>query len=110
MDVEFAPLSGNEFQVEGFNKRFHEGDDVIDFKDSVLASLHKTFEGEMSHKVVRVNHQRGSKVFVFNAGMEKELYNEIMEWMDEVTARELLPLFFEFRNFVSFTPPTLLKG
>lgn len=110
MKPEFAPITGDEFQVEGFQKAYHQGDDMDDFKESVINSLQKVYEGEMSHKIIRVNHRLGTRVFMFSAGTEKEMYNEVVEWLQEVSERDRLPLVFEFRNFVSFTAPALHKG
>lgn len=107
-DETFPPINGNEVQINGFQYVIHGDDDIEERIGAARYLLQKAFKGETAHKIIRVSYQRGQKSFIFNAGFEKEMYNEVVEWIKEVTEREYYPLRFEFRNFVSYNPPEVL--
>lgn len=108
MSEKFTPISGNEFQVEGFQIAIRSAEETESGIEAAVSRLQSVFRGETAHKIVRVNYQRGKKSFIFNAGFEETLYNEIVDWMKETAKREYYPVVFEFRNFLSFSPPTLV--
>lgn len=101
------PINGNEFQLEGFQVVVHD-ETVEEIKEKARKALQRVFKGESAHKIIRVNYQRGQKSFLFNATFEKEMYNEVMAWVEETMNREYRPIVYEFRNFLSFTPPNLV--
>lgn len=107
-DETFPPINGDEVQVQGFQFAIHDGDDLDDAQENIIKKLQTAFKGETAHKIVRVSYQRGAKSFIFNAGFDESMYNEVGDWIEQVSHREHYPMVFEFRNFVSYNPPTLV--
>lgn len=107
-DETFPPINGSEVQIGSFKVICHAEDTLQETQESIVNALSSAYKGETAHKIVRVVYQRGQKSFIFNAGFEKEMYNEIVEWIEEVYKREYHPLVFEFRTFISYSPPEVL--
>lgn len=110
MSENLQVITGNEFQLEGFQAVIRSKEEANETIEQIIQKLQYVFKGETAHKIIRVNYQRGVKTFLFDAGFEKEMYNEIVDWLHEVMKREYYPLVFEFRNFLSFSSPRLIKG
>lgn len=104
----FPPINGKEIQLDGFQIAFHDDDEIKETQEKTLKALQRVFRGESAHKIIRISYQRGSKSFLFNAGFHEEMYNEVMTWMEEIIKREYYPLVFEFRNFVTYDPPSIV--
>ncbi len=108
MSENIKALNGNEVQLEGFQIAVRSKEELQEAIERTVENLQGVFRRETAHKVVRINYQRGTKTFLFNAGFEETLYNEIVDWMKETSKREYYPVVFEFRNFLSFSAPTLI--
>ena len=105
MNADFLPINGTEHQLEGFAIRIHDEDTIEEKKEEAVRQLQRCFRGETAHKIIRVKYQRGQKSFIVSAGFDESLYNDVVDWIEEVYQREYKPLVFEFMNFVSYNPP-----
>lgn len=107
-DETFPPINGNEIQTGSFQVTCHAEDTLEETQEVILNALSSAYKGETAHKIVRITYQRGQKSFIFNAGFEKEMYNDIVEWIEEVYKREYHPLVFQFKTFISYNPPEVV--
>lgn len=97
------PIGKNEVQIGAFNIVVHSDYDKDDLVEMIQLKLKAAYEGELGHKAIRVNHQRGgANTFFINAGYEDTMYNEVTDYVLKVVNKEYAPLSFEFRIFLSY--------
>lgn len=102
--MRFDPITGSEIQVGNGQIAIHEHDNVDELADKLIVKVKKTFEGETSHKIVRVSLKSANTSFFTNAGFEEQLYNDIKDYIKEKAEKETYPLVFHFISFVSYSP------
>lgn len=97
------PIGKNEVQIGAFNIVVHSDYDKDDLAEMIEIKLKAAYEGELGHKAIRVNHQRGgANTFFINAGHEENMYNEVIDYVLRIAGEKLAPLSFEFRIFLSY--------
>ena len=110
-NMRFDAIDGREMQVANFTitatKPFFDMPTdtyVEDTLEEFDRRLKQIFDGEFGNKIVRITHQRGNSSFLINAGFEKNLYTEVMDYVRKMLSKHPLPLTFQVNCFLTFSP------